>query len=308
MVNLDDDGNPLVSANYVRVFRNLPQIRYKNRIHESIVLRASEVLHVTDLSIVHTGYGESVYAETGKAKRNITMLWEELAINPNNGNLKMYLADSLLVENADAHGEEAERLFREALESGQETIPLLRRNAYSFLIPHARQKGNQTKAEEWVKQAIASFPDTPDFYYLYGNILRDLGREEAAWEQYRKSEELIRRATDFTEGWLIANVNFLFSRMLQSARDREDWPNAVRYATLTLKEDKYLLNILTALIVILRTQGAQASDSELFGVLSKLYNLDDLKDQLYLARAAKDAGDAALLRMVTEHGKAAAIL
>jgi len=56
MVQLDDEGKAAGVDEHIRVFRNLPVLRYKGRIHERIYLHDENVVRVDNISIMHTGY------------------------------------------------------------------------------------------------------------------------------------------------------------------------------------------------------------------------------------------------------------
>ena len=76
--NLDDTGRIFSSCSHLRFFRNIPDIRYKRRIHEQLVSLSGRELQVMDgtqeFSIFHTGYQRAASTEKKKSGRNRRML------------------------------------------------------------------------------------------------------------------------------------------------------------------------------------------------------------------------------------------
>ncbi|MEG2700364.1 MAG: glycosyltransferase family 2 protein, partial [Hungatella sp.] len=88
LISIDDVGKPIVSFAQDRIFRNLDDLRYHNRIHEALKL-SEESKRVwsyypaeTSLTIIHTGYSESTFRDTDKSERNIRLLSKELNEDP----------------------------------------------------------------------------------------------------------------------------------------------------------------------------------------------------------------------------------
>jgi hypothetical protein len=87
--------------------------------------------------------------------------------------------------------------------------------------------------------------------------------------------------------------------MLKTAQQLEDKENVIRCATLLLREDKYQDGILVPFLRDLKASGTGASDDDaIFKVLERLYDLNRLKDKLFVLRCAKDAENPALSVML----------
>jgi len=79
----------------IRVFPNVPKMRFAGRIHESVHPAAKELgfVHVTtDTSVTHVGYAIGAEGMDKKLMRNMKMLEEEVKANPTDFRLHFYIA------------------------------------------------------------------------------------------------------------------------------------------------------------------------------------------------------------------------
>jgi glycosyltransferase involved in cell wall biosynthesis len=76
--NLIDDeaGGATMTHMLPRIFPNTPRIRYRNRIHESIVLDGDREIQiaVSPIVVIHKGYAKAVIKDRDKTKRNAPLL------------------------------------------------------------------------------------------------------------------------------------------------------------------------------------------------------------------------------------------
>jgi glycosyltransferase involved in cell wall biosynthesis len=297
-VQLDDAGQVFMLLEQERVFRNLPRIRYVGRIHEYLTLdRPSS--NAPDLSIIHTGYSQSAYKEGDKAARNVSMLREELAKDPEDPNFMCYLGDSLRIDPTPENLREAAERYEAALESERPMASYLRQSAYNYMT--LWYIGKRDRREEGVKlcrRATEEFPQNPDFCFYYGNILYEEGNYGEAWAQYQKCEELLKARHLSTSFHITSHPRELFFNMLKAAQRLNDKEKVIRCATLLLKEDKYQEGILIPFLRDLKGAGPDVPDDEIFQVLARLYDMSRLKDKLFLLRCAKDAGNPGLSVML----------
>jgi O-antigen biosynthesis protein len=88
-----DGGHPASAARQDRLFRNLPMVRWRGRVHEQIVpavLRAGGSVRPTNITIHHTGY-ETDAVRWQKVARNLRLLRLENAERPNDAYTLFYL-------------------------------------------------------------------------------------------------------------------------------------------------------------------------------------------------------------------------
>ena len=298
IVNVDDKGKPFMALKQDRVFRNVPELRYVGRIHEVLDLKEPHI-QAPELSIVHTGYSASSYAETNKASRNVEMIRKELSNDPDNITLKCYLADSLRIDGETHNDDEAEALYREALASGQQILDELKQGAYNFLI--AKYYEDETKIAEnfeFCRKAYDEFPDNPDFCFYYGRKLYLIRDFQAAWEKFEKCEDLMNTDMMGFASYIIRNPLMLFYQMVITAEEMGNVNDVIKYATIALKEDKNQPGMLAPYIDAFRRPGYETSNDEVFELLGKLYDFNDVKDKLTVMRAAKTVGNMELVSKV----------
>ncbi len=104
----------------VRLFRNLPSLRYTGAIHEQIspsIYAAGLAVRPAMVVIEHFGY---LHIDADKIARNRTLLEQELQRSPNDPYLLYHLG---MTEFAAAHYDKAEHLLQNAVASQQLTTP-----------------------------------------------------------------------------------------------------------------------------------------------------------------------------------------
>lgn len=182
-IDPDYPGKSMGSGINLRIFRNLPELRYAGRIHECLSRSDSKKIKLvpTDerLAISHTGY--AVSRQKKKAARNLELLKKDIEAGggiPNpfqNG----YLSDAYYVMGEYAKSLECALL---ALESGERFLGQLSTRYYVAL--KAMEKLNMLPEERLslAKLAAQDMPDMPEFYREQGMILKSMGRLDEAKE------------------------------------------------------------------------------------------------------------------------------
>ncbi len=301
LVQLDDNGKPFSVDPQDRIFRNRKDLRYQGRIHEQIQMPPGgrfTFIQAENLSIFHTGYGNNVYAETGKLQRNIEMLERELEQDPDNYMAWSYLGDA---QKASGDLEGAKISYRKALE-GKNSGNLAKQRYYDarsglmqILTGTKRKAESEEEVLRWVKDY--GYPDTgnPDPWFYLGVWNYNRGRMgEARWnflncleklETYRSYERVT------AEGYLCQIYAWLAQACLQLKRPQE----VVRYCVLSLRMERYQDQVLTAVLQLLKQEPGEADQAAgTWKFLQGLYDFQNLKDLLFLLKCAKLAGFHAL--------------
>lgn len=196
---LDTGATTFRLLDQVRVFRNLPEIRWDYRIHEQIlpaVNRAGGAVRWADVVIDHVGY-QDAGARKSKLQRNLRLLEMEYAERPHDGftlfNLGWTLLDLGRVEDASHR-------LQDSLKHTHSTSSTLRK-LYHPLAVAERHSNRPTEALAVCREALEKFPDDGELRFEEGVLLRDqkdlLGAEQS-WlrlldsprGQYFASEEL----------------------------------------------------------------------------------------------------------------------
>ena len=295
--NLDGEGKVGSIIRTSRFFKNRPDLRYKGRIHEQVTMDGSKRLDVDNIRIMHTGYLDTEVEGTGKAGRNIGMLRMELADDPNNLNLKAYLADSLWMAADEESNREAHDLFTEVV-NGTNVAPGMKKVAYSFLInKYVNNPEKRCEGEKLCIKARGEYPEDIDFKFFHAAAMNGAGEYKAAFELLT---ECLDNMEDIAEygglSYVSANPLLIFNQIIFSAQGMGDIDSLVRYVTVVLSADKTMLNVLGPYIATLLRAGK--TDEEILDLISKVYDITSPRDLVLIVRAAKDCGAADFARKV----------
>jgi len=298
IVNVDDEGKPFMLLKQDRIFRNTPEIRYSGTIHEVLGVK-EEIMQAAELSIIHTGYTQKIYDETGKAERNVLLIREELRRDPDNPDLKCYLADSLRAAGTMQDIPAAEALYREAINSGLNMVSELKQGAYNYIISAYFDDAEKVDENfEFCRKAYEEFPENPDFCYYYGRKLYLMGNYELAWEKLTESEAQLKRDIVEVGNYVLKNPLLLFFSMVLVAEELGNIQELIRCATLVLKEDKYQHMMLAPYIQAFNRPGFETSASDIFTLLKKMYDFNNPRDKLTVLQAAKSSSNIDLCNIV----------
>jgi glycosyltransferase involved in cell wall biosynthesis len=292
-VNVDDNGKPTVVFTVNHVFRNLPEMRFRGRIHEGIHVDENKVMVANDIEVIHTGYSESAHKDAGKAKRNVELLRMEVEKNPENMELKAYLANSLSIIDDEQSRAEAEVLFAEVIESGAQVNSTMKMKAYVFFInKYMSSPETLQECEKMCKQALAEFPDSLDYSYFLAATLNRKGDYREALELLTACESRLADA-DAIRGSLLVSVNpvILYSQLILAAGGIGDFEQVVFHSIKALTIDKSRQSILGPLIATLLKH--EISEDELVELLSNIYDLRESGDVQFIAKTAGEYGAAA---------------
>jgi len=283
--NLTGEGKVGSIIRTSRFFRNRSDLRYKGRIHEQVVTKGKR-LDADNIKIMHTGYQETEIEESGKVKRNTRLLRVELAEDPNNLNIKAYLADSLWMDNDEKSQCEAEQLFTDVI-NGKDVAPVMKKVAYAFLINrYINNLNDLTKGEEMCRAAREEFPADTDFKFFHGAALNSRGEFRAALELLALCLESVDEVADYGGlSYLSANPVMLYSQTLRAAHNLGETEKVIEYATFALRKDKTVQEILGPYILSLLRAGK--SYDEVLELLALVYDTKDLSDMMIIARAGK---------------------
>ena len=183
-------------ASQLRVFPNLPELRFRRRVHEQIIFAINEAGIETsnvDIAINHLGYGMG--AQEIKYERNRPLLLKELDDNPHDHEILYFLC-----RNYYLNGE-----YEQALEWGEKALTEVRKHGKSIWYFHIKSKvahvylksGASEKALSMFKELLNENKDDPVNHYSYGQALIVSERFEEAEKYYKyflKNKEKI--ATD----------------------------------------------------------------------------------------------------------------
>jgi len=295
---LDDEGNIFMMTAQNRLYFNHPEIRYKGQIHESVNFSHTRwfSLKAPDITIMHTGYSSKAYRETAKSARNIELIDHELAKDPNNPEMQVYLADSLL------NGGISSENYRRAIELYTTALPNLVghdeffiRNAYRHTLVTYFNMANQTgmglteeDKPEYVRlaqAAVRAFPNSAMFNYFVGEAMTLVGRNDEAWAAFRKSEDLMDGSNIEDSGDIAQISGVLFRKLAVLAESHfHDDVLTVRYLVQALRDKFKYDDALLARLLWYFAVKDNAQPEAVLQVLGKVYDYTNIRDLVYIAR------------------------
>jgi tetratricopeptide (TPR) repeat protein len=181
----------------VRLFRNLPGVRYQNVIHEQVTPSLQRlgaplglVLTAGDVEVEHHGYTAEVMDQRGKNERNERLFRKQLAQTPDDIYSHYKYGDFL--RRVPGRNVDARRLLDRCLElilAGAPTLP--RELPYAAEVAalcalEAARVGDNGRAREVLDVALRRFVPTPNLHYLAASLALAEGRADTAILHYRR--------------------------------------------------------------------------------------------------------------------------
>jgi len=187
-IDIDKDDQEISSFVNIRIFRNRPNLRYKNAIHEELY-NTKGTVHIfmleNDIKVYHTGYSTSIARD--KMQRNLAILLKEIAEEGEKPSQYRYLCDCYHGLDDYANAIKYGRLHIEAKLSSLGAEPTVYDKVIDALIKNESDP-DEIKAE--IKSAIQRFPNAPDFYCAYGRFAWLQKNYEMALQYFLKAISL----------------------------------------------------------------------------------------------------------------------
>lgn len=294
-VNLKDDGTPGTVNSQMRIFRHLPGMRYRRRIHEQVEYSGG-TMHVGDatdlMEIMHTGYMTVNNEGKKKSSRNRRLIEMEVNEHPDDGDILSYLGDEQMFA---GEYDDAIATFRKAidlLKDGNRTMNGRYAYDYIYLIQILlNEKKDMDEAVRTYREAVQVFPEESDFACLIGDALFGQHR-------YREAAPYLKEAIDKVERYGITNRGAYTSSNLQNIYQKYafclymtgDLDGAVRVSTIVMKADKKSVLALETFLLSLKKaeERGPVSAEQIVGALEKLYNLSLDEDRILIYKGAAD--------------------
>ncbi len=300
ILELDNQGNIMTRSSRIRLFRNTPQLRYRRRIHEQLGFTDGREMRLANVdekvAFFHDGYVGEAQAAKQRSGRNLRLLKQELADHLGDYEIMGYLGDEYI-----GYGDEkqARQWYRRSVEHMPEKLPPSDpRSAWTFssLIAMYTAEGNQEQAKQMYERAVRLQPEDADFDYVMGMYhvkaghweegVRYLSQGLSKLERFGAANCSMRISADLTG--VYGNLALCF---LKSGRRQE----AVQTTVAVLQVTPYDMKALFLLLQAFYEDGGIAANSQpyqdsVMEFLGKLYDLPVLKNRLFIARAAREAG------------------
>jgi GT2 family glycosyltransferase/tetratricopeptide (TPR) repeat protein len=173
--NPDSPEDGMTVVDHVKMFRNLPGLRFEGRVHEQIlpaIRRIGGNVEWTDIFLVHSGADHSNAGRIRKRERDLRLLQLELEDRPDHPfalfNLGMTLADM-------GKHEQAITAFEQSLAVSDPNESHVRK-LYALMVSSFESLGQHVEAAAICLKGRQLFPDDPELLFREGVISQHSGR------------------------------------------------------------------------------------------------------------------------------------
>lgn len=312
-IHLDGNGGVISISSQVRVFRNMPSLRYKRRIHEYLEIpgRKIEVADITgDVSIYHTGYQKEASRKKTGAGRNFKLIQAELEDHPDDYELHGYLGNEY---EAMSQWENAKQCYEKAvglMPANLKGLYDMSTSGFYFRLLEllaALPNTDERELTDLYEKAVGGWPQDGDFDYIMGKYYAGRG-------DYRTGERHLRQALACLEQYGNTLRSQLLSGKIMEAYEllaicyynNGKLEECVKLITALLKENPYLMSALVVMISaygrdMAASQRGEAGAREVADFLGRaFYDFGTLKDRLFVLRAAMGARYKELVKVMRE--------
>lgn len=296
-MQLNDQGDIFLAATQIRVFRNLPGLGYRRRIHEQLEYKDGTPLRVADvtkeLSILHWGYCGEAGKEKRISGRNLALIKKELEDHPGDHEMMGYMGDEFF---GTEEWDEAAGWYKRSVSAMPSALPEQdQRSASTFLrlMDILNRRGEDEEAIRAVyERAVNLLPKDGDFDYFLGSYYA--GRRE-----YEKGAAYLGRAFQKLEQYghynksmlLVGNMKEAYEKQAQCFLLSGQMEQAVNTSAAVLKAEPFSAQ---ALYILLKAwMGGEdkpaVSLQAALEVLGRIYNMSSLKDRFFLMKVSEKA-------------------
>lgn len=297
LINIDRDNHDKVINTILqsRIFRNMPNIRYKGAVHEQLMNFGDKLQMVCNANLVvfHTGYSSSIVRE--KSRRNLPILLErekQAVTEFEKGQTASFLADAY---NALGEYEKAIAYARTSIEHNVQHVGMA---GHSYNLIFSAMQCLGIAYEEQVallEEAITKYPQEPLFFMEKGHVLWLMGRYEEARQfleksllMYQKMEKNFTNGEFFTDN-MLAFLPHLYRDLGDIAWRLGDVAKGAELFFTGLQIYRYHPGLLQGLYKCL-------SDNDLVDIIQLINGIfDKEKDSYYIVRTLSGKADKRLL-------------
>ncbi len=176
-------GMGLEAVDHVKLFRNLPELRFDGRMHEQILTAINRMnggIAATKLHVVHSGSDRSPAGQARKLERDMRLLLLELAERPEHPFTLFNLGMTQLHLNRSADA--ADYLRRSLAVSPPSNSHV--KKAFALLALAEMQQGRREEALAACRQGLKFQPHDVELRFREAGALQELGRLAEARDAY----------------------------------------------------------------------------------------------------------------------------
>lgn len=320
LINLDDSGSVFGQWVQIRFFRNLPELRYQGRIHENLMINGMDLVigQILDIGnalyVYHTGYRDSVVSGGAKARRNRRLVEKELEARPDDSMLMGYMGDCY----------KAEKDFENAIRWYELAVEVLTRDngpydlracvTFTWLMLLLGMRNQECRLKKVYRLAVKERPWEPDFEYIIGKYYACKGEFGKGVRHLEQAMVLLNQRLDNTFGvYMAGNLTEAWEMLALCHYHTGNLAESVRCCTSYLKENPFRMSVMKVLLLSFQRDEQRyrewvpagdvpsarpASAEQVIGFLGRLFDLNRLKDRLFILKAARESGYGELERLI----------
>lgn len=297
-IHLDNQGNVMAIQSQIRLFRNLPGLGYRRRIHEYLRTgdgRSPRLMDaMNELSIYHTGYGKTETEKKTGTGRNLRLIQAELKDNPDDYEMLWALGNEY---EAMDDLEKAEPCYRRATalmpESMNGVYDMSTSGCWFRLLELLSVLPNEDEREilDIYEKATERWPQEGDFDYTMGNYYVACRRYPEAEKHLRRALELLERyGNSAKSSFVSADIMKTYELLAICCFNNNKLEECVQLTTALLRQDAHLMSTLKIMLsAFARDKRTKAMDAAVF-LGNNFYNYQILGDRIFVLRAAMAAG------------------
>jgi tetratricopeptide (TPR) repeat protein len=188
------DGGAMVN-NALRIFRNRPEYRFKDRLHEQIAHTLPTYVpgrvEQSSVRVTHYGYLGSVREAKEKSQRNVELLRRQAADGPVTPFLHFNLGSEYIIAGdlpaaVDELKSARSLLVADGSMRSREYAPSL----LTRLVMVLRMSGRLSEARDTAAEALELFPELTDIVLAQARIAQALGQTDEAVRLYKRCIDL----------------------------------------------------------------------------------------------------------------------
>lgn len=294
-----------------RIFKRMQELQYRKRIHEELELKGGNIVDSTvdasgELAIFHSGYDLDSSEDKQKGERNARLILMELEEHPDDYDMMGYLGDAYY--SVTGRNAEAEEWYRKSIDRMPEHIDEYDvRSAVTFwkLMTILYKKNDEKAMMEIYEKAVRHIPKECDYDYVAGRfyvVKQDF--KKGAYHLERALEILDKHGSVNKGELLTGNLQGTWELLAMCHYQNEDLDKCVKCCTALLKADRYLMSTLVMMLCAFKWDeerrpekgAADAADVAMF--LGTLYDMNSLRDRVFILRAAMKADYGDLVKVV----------
>lgn len=288
IVNLDEE-KVLSTFKTIRIFKHHPDISFKGRIHESLAKKGGKLEAITftePLRVLHDGYSKEAMEEKSKVDRNLEILLREYEVNSISSDLCYYLMDTYY---AKKDLEQAWVFGQRVLTYDNGSVFGIKQTTYRRLLDICyRMKKGSEQMKNLYEDAIACDGDYPDFDYKYAFYFCERKEYKLAIKYFNNCISKMDKYEGIAESSIMGNIIGILQSLIhcymEEGRVQETIPLFVKILRVNPYEYSSLYNLLSIV-------GTSETGEALGEFLKKLYDFNNVKDQMVLVQMSQKVGN-----------------